>query len=412
MRSIATPGYRFTMGVLFTLMAGLLWSSELDRWLFGWLNSFGTEDRAILWSNITNLGDGLLATGIAIAMFSRLPRNLATVFVNLILVGLLVQLAKHGVDLLAPREMIFRPIAALGPDTVNVIGPEYARFSFPSGHSAAAASLATIACLKLPSRTMRSLVILIATLVGLSRAVVGVHWPSDIAAGALLGVVGAVTSVWLVDKVFSAPDYGARIGIYLLAIVVSVSLYQNHTKLDGYPGVDQLEYLVATVALFLCIFRLVETTYRRFRLSTKIKDLSRNELVVSFAKFGMVGASGFIVDISFFTMLHSLVGLGPEIARGIAYWIAATWNWFLNRSFTFAEAQKEARAGQWSKYLIMCLVSFFPNWGTFTLLTNGTEFFAQYTQLALVAGVAAGMIFNFLGARFIIFRHQLSKEQL
>ena len=399
------------MSVLAALLALLLWSHELNAWLFHWLNGFAAPDAALVLLNITNLGDGLVATGVGIAVFSRLPRNLAAVFLNILVVGLLVQLAKFGAHTFSPGWLDLRPVASLGLDAVNLLGPDQESYSFPSGHSAAAAALATIACLKVPSRTMRTLVILSATLVALSRVVIGVHWPSDVAAGALLGVAASVTSVWLVDKVFAAPDYHARVGIYLFAIVVSLTLYQHETDFDGYPGVDLVEYGVATVALVLCTFRLVETTYRRFRLSNKIKDLSRNELVVSFVKFGVVGASGFIVDVSFFTLLHSYFGLVAELARGIAYWIAATWNWFLNRSFTFATAEKDARAGQWSKYLLMCLVSFFPNWGTFTILTNGSDFFARNSQLALVAGVAAGMIFNFLGARFIIFRHQLSKEQ-
>ncbi len=399
------------MSVLVALSALLLWSDAVNTWLFHWLNGFAAPSTAMLWLNITNLGDGLLATGIGIAVFSRLPRNLAVVFLNILVVGLLVKLGKFGAHIFSPGWLDLRPVASLGLDAVNLLGPDQDSYSFPSGHSAAAAALATIVCLKVPSRTMRTLVILAAVLVALSRVVIGVHWPADVAVGALLGVVASVTSVWLVDKVFAAPDYHARVGIYLFAVVVSLTLYQNETAFDGYPGVDFVEHLVATIALVLCIFRLIETTYRRFRLSTKIKELSRNELVVSFVKFGAVGASGFLVDVSFFTLLHSYFGLAGEFARGIAYWIAATWNWFMNRSFTFAEAEKVDRAGQWTKYLLMCLVSFFPNWGTFTVLTNGSEFFARNNQLALVAGVAAGMIFNFLGARFIIFRHQMSKEQ-
>ena len=48
------------------------------------------------------------------------------------------------------------------------------RFSFPSGHTAAAFVMATLA-------------LAFALLVGLSRVLLGVHYPSDIAAGALLG---------------------------------------------------------------------------------------------------------------------------------------------------------------------------------------------------------------------------------
>ncbi len=410
MHSIVTPGYRIAMGLLLVLMAILLLSADLNHGLFVALNSLGTPRAAVFWANVTNLGDGLLATGIGIAIFSRLSRNLASVFITVILVGLLVQLAKYGFNNLPWDNLGLRPVGRLGLDAVNVIGPKLEHYSFPSGHSAAAASMATLICLKAPSRTLRTMVVLAAVVVALSRVVVGAHWPSDVAAGAWLGVAGALVSVWLVDKVFAEPDYRARIGIYLFAIVVSLALYQNHTRFDEYAGVNAVEYLVATVALLLCIFRLVETTYRRFRLGLRIKGLSRNELVVSFVKFGLVGASGFLVDISVFTGLHNAMDLAAELARGIAYWVAATWNWFLNRSFTFASADKDGHAAQWSKYLLMCLVSFFPNWGTFTLLTNNVDFFAQYNQLALVAGVGAGMVFNFIGARFVIFRQQPGKD--
>lgn len=405
MRSIVTSGYQVALGILLVAMAVLLVWPQLNTSLFALLNQFATSGSAVFWANVTNLGDGLLATVVGVAIFSRISRNLAAVFVTVILVGLLVQLGKYGFNYIPGLDNLgLRPVGRMGEGMVNVIGPTLEHYSFPSGHSAAAASVATIICLKVPSLALRLLVIAIAMLVASSRAVVGAHWPLDIVAGSALGVAGALASVWLVDRVFAEPDYRARIGIYLFAIVVCLALFQNHTRFDDYPGVDLVEYAVASVALLLCLFRLLETSYRRFRLSTKIKGLSRNEMVVSFVKFGLVGASGFIVDVSIFTLLHDFRGVMSELARGIAYWFAATWNWFLNRSFTFASAEKDAHALQLSKYLLMCLVSFFPNWGTFTLLTNNSEFFEHYSQLALVAGVAAGMVFNFVGARFLIFR--------
>ena len=206
---------------------------------------------------------------------------------------------------------------------------------------------------------------------------------------------------------------GVRLPLaYLLAIVCGLALYRNHTRFDDYAGVNQVEYVVATVAVALCAFRLIENAYRRFRLSRKVKDLTRHELVVSFAKFGLVGASGFLVDLGVFTLLNYLLSVPVEVTRGVAYWVAATWNWFFNRAFTFSEAEKVAHGAQWSKYLLMCLVSFFPNWGTFTALTRSSEFFAQYNQLALVAGVGAGMVFNFVGARFVIFKQGNSEPSV
>ena len=59
------------------------------------------------------------------------------------------------------------------------------RFSFPSGHTAAAFMMATLLGIFYP--VVATLALAFALLVGLSRVLLGVHYPSDIAAGALLG---------------------------------------------------------------------------------------------------------------------------------------------------------------------------------------------------------------------------------
>ncbi|MEC8880451.1 MAG: phosphatase PAP2 family protein [Pseudomonadota bacterium] len=59
------------------------------------------------------------------------------------------------------------------------------RFSFPSGHTAAAFVMATLLGIFYP--VVATLALAFALLVGLSRVLLGVHYPSDIAAGALLG---------------------------------------------------------------------------------------------------------------------------------------------------------------------------------------------------------------------------------
>ena len=69
------------------------------------------------------------------------------------------------------------------------------RFSFPSGHTAAAALMATLVAVHYPALT--ALAVPLAVLIGLSRVVLGVHFPTDILAGAVLGSLCAGMSLVL-----------------------------------------------------------------------------------------------------------------------------------------------------------------------------------------------------------------------
>jgi undecaprenyl-diphosphatase len=57
--------------------------------------------------------------------------------------------------------------------------------SFPSGH--AAGSFAFAAFVVMLDRRWGALAVALATLVGLSRIALGVHWPTDVLAGAIVG---------------------------------------------------------------------------------------------------------------------------------------------------------------------------------------------------------------------------------
>lgn len=67
------------------------------------------------------------------------------------------------------------------------------QFSFPSGHTAAAFVFAGLVCVFYPA--FAPLSYLWASLIGLCRVLLGVHYPSDIGAGALLGTGCALTGV-------------------------------------------------------------------------------------------------------------------------------------------------------------------------------------------------------------------------
>ncbi|WP_158220318.1 phosphatase PAP2 family protein [Kineosporia sp. A_224] len=92
---------------------------------------------------------------------------------------------------LKPASRRTRPPAGLVPDTrVPLRAP--VTTSFPSGHAASAAAFATAVLLEQPALGVA--LVPLSVVVAASRVVIGVHYPSDVIAGAVVGVVVGVAA--------------------------------------------------------------------------------------------------------------------------------------------------------------------------------------------------------------------------
>ena len=86
-------------------------------------------------------------------------------------------------------------------DFVNLV-PEHDPNSFPSGHTNSAFAFALAVCVSAPKRWMKITAVCMAVLMGLSRLYVGVHFPSDVLAGALIGSLCGLAGAWVVKTVW------------------------------------------------------------------------------------------------------------------------------------------------------------------------------------------------------------------
>lgn len=113
-----------------------------------------------------------------------------------------------GFRLLKPLIARTRPNYALAHDTARVLSEAANVGSMPSLHAATTFAVATTLAILSPQVGRVALVV--ATFISLSRVGVGVHWPSDVVAGALFGAALAVGVEALSRRLFGAFDRRAE----------------------------------------------------------------------------------------------------------------------------------------------------------------------------------------------------------
>lgn len=180
-------GRVMTWGVpaLAAIAAALIFFTGANHGLFGVINQSYQFTGDSPWAMLSVLADALVAAVLLLPLCGRRPDVLWAFFIA----SLLTTLWVHGFKSLMSLP---RPYAVLGPDGVHVIGKVLRNGTFPSGHTATAFLVAGIYAFMLRSRAWALLLILLATLAGLSRIAVGAHWPLDVAAGAFGGWLAVV----------------------------------------------------------------------------------------------------------------------------------------------------------------------------------------------------------------------------
>jgi dolichol-phosphate mannosyltransferase len=116
-------------------------------------------------------------------------------------------------------------------------------------------------------------------------------------------------------------------------------------------------------------------------------------------KFGLVGGSGYLINLAVFALLTQNLSVHHTIAAIGAFCVAITSNFFWNRHWTFGAT--DGHAGfQAARFLTVSLGGLLINLGLLEALVRGTSL-GDLTAQAIAVAVA--MPFNFLGNKLWTF---------
>lgn len=177
-------GFQLLVFSLFVLHIVTL-NSETNLYLFNFINGLSDFPPQWLLAIVTDLGHGSTLGTLVLCYLTLRPEMTVRVIGASILSLILVPLLKQYFEAPRPADVL---------DSLNIIGEVRHHLSFPSGHTATAFLFAGTIFLAVNCNKLKFMLIMLASLVGISRVMVGAHWPIDVVMGAILGLICAYTA--------------------------------------------------------------------------------------------------------------------------------------------------------------------------------------------------------------------------
>lgn len=123
--------------------------------------------------------------------------------------------------------------------------------------------------------------------------------------------------------------------------------------------------------------------------------------VAQFIRFGVTGVIGFGVDVGVLYAALAL-GSGPWLGRVLSFLAAVVLTWRLNRRYTFTASSSPW--SEWWRYLGAMIGGALLNLGAYTLTMWLMPPAPWLPALGVAIGSVAGMMLNFLSAKFFVFK--------
>lgn len=226
--------------IAFIICMAIVFITGINKALFLYINSSSSYIYPFFWANLTFLGDTLPACLMMLLFIRKKPDLVWSALIATLIATVVVNILKYYIT--SPR-----PPSVIDKNMINIIGPALFSHSFPSGHTVTIFTLAGLFVFYFRSVYLRLFMVFLAILIGISRIAVGVHWPSDILAGAALGLFCATGGVYIVERVGWKRKKSAQLIIGFLLILCAFYLllfydcrYEQAVYLQSFMAISVL----------------------------------------------------------------------------------------------------------------------------------------------------------------------------
>ncbi|MDQ1283662.1 MAG: hypothetical protein QG620_10 [Patescibacteria group bacterium] len=144
--------------------------------------------------------------------------------------------------------------------------------------------------------------------------------------------------------------------------------------------------------------------------------LARFPVVEQFAKFVLIGAMNTLVDLGVLNVLMFSSGFSEGIYysffKAVSFTVAVILSYNLNKRWTFNDVSDEDRAKKFTQFLTVSIVGAIINISVATAVVTYVKPMVDvafltsqlWGNIGALSGTAIGLVWNFLGYKFIVFK--------
>lgn len=237
--------YKIFLVLILPFTAFLIFFTDSNTELFLAINQSGKAFPDIFWEILTTFGNKPFVLTVLFLVTWKKPDLLVSALIASIFAGLISSTLKPLFDLARPTDI-------LNISSYHLIGAKISGHSFPSGHTMSAFAVASSLIFFYKKSFVTVTMFLLASLVGLSRIMLGVHWPIDVLIGATLGLACAYLGVQLaLHPWLRLKEHKLKSSVVtMLYLLLSLKLFLTGT---GYASVQGMVLVIAILGIGLGI---------------------------------------------------------------------------------------------------------------------------------------------------------------